>query len=234
MSKKAPKITNERLKNYLDATKHETVLLGAVDRYIQRISNDRDQTVIHPSEMAQKDWCPRATWHRLRGDTAPAESINLRSALIFDEGHAIHSKWQNWLTGMGIIWGRWDCESCGVRLFRWAEEIKQMGCDSPTARHVWRYYEVPLSDREHRIAGHADGIIRPTDESLLLEIKSVGPGTLRYLDLVADTVADEDAYDRFSKISRPSAPHFLQTQIYMRLAKQWEPEVGTVDRAVII
>jgi hypothetical protein len=110
-----------------------------------------------------------------------------------------------------------------------------LGCLSWNGKHNWRYREVPLELDSHRIGGHADGIINPTsDESLLLEIKSIGPGTLRALDLLAEHEADDISSDRFSKITRPAAAHFRQTQIYMRLSENWKTLVGPIDRACIV
>jgi hypothetical protein len=85
------------------------------------------------------------------------------------------------------------------------------------------------------IGGHADGIINPTgDEPLIMENKSVGPGTLRMMSLLMDEESDDLSSDRFSKITRPMRSHLLQVQIYLRLSEQWKEEVGPIRRAVVI
>ena len=242
VKKPAIKVTSTRLKTYLDAKKNDSVLIGAVDQWLQLQTDDRDATVIHPSEMSQKDWCPRATYLRLIGRTARPVPVTLKSNLIFGEGHDIHTKWQTWLAGMGILWGRWKCQVCGEVRYCWADEIggycpsiKIAMLGDPPNYHIWEYKEVPLDLSTHRIEGHADGIVNPTsDESLLLEIKSIGPGTMRSLDLLAEDEPDFMSSDKFSKISRPMNSHFLQTQIYLRLSEKWKAEVGPVTRACII
>jgi hypothetical protein len=232
-------ITDSRMRAYRDAKKHESILLGDVDRYIQLLPNDRAKNVIHPSEMAQYDWCPRATWHRLVGHEEKSSALTLRSNLIFSEGHSIHGKWQDWLKDMGILWGRWHCGLCNLTTLAWSNELVGM-CPQFVDKkpHVWGYSEVPLRDTARRIAGHADGIVNPSgSESLLLEVKSVGPGTLRVLDVLSDEEADELSSDKFSRITRPAPSHFRQVQIYLRLLANEPVPVAALDpvtRAVII
>lgn len=234
--RRSVKISDGRLQARLDARKHDSLLLGEVDTYIQSLPNDRVQTVIHPSEMARDDWCPRATWHRLSGRTAKPEPLVLRSALIFDTGSEIHRKWQRWFQGMGILWGHWYCLICEESMFSWSNELPIAGCPyGKRTTHQWEYREVPLRDDPNRIAGHADGIVNPSyAEPVLIEVKSVGPGTLRNLSVMSDREDDDLSSDRFSKITRPARSHFLQAQIYMRLSENWVSELGEVRRACII
>lgn len=233
--KRTAKVDDSRLKIYLDATKHDSVLLGPVDRWLQLQPNDRDATVIHPSEMVSKDWCPRATWHRLMGKAVPIAPVALRPNLIFETGHDTHHKWQRWATHMGILWGKWYCPACDQSVLGWSNEIQMTGCRTWNGTHLWVYKEVPLALDSHKIGGHADGIVNPTgDESVLLEVKTIGPGTMRLLDLLAEHESDDISSDRFSKITRPAPSHFRQTQIYLRLSEKWKEYVGPVNRAVIV
>jgi hypothetical protein len=238
----APKVVNPRLKAYLDATKNESVILGPLDRYLQLLPNDRDPSVIHPSEMSSKAWCHRATWLRLTGHLLRKHSpLTLRPNLIFSEGHLIHEKWQGWLRDMGVLWGDWKCLVCDLRVRGYSDEIGSV-CPaiSPTiggARkpHLWKYMEVPLGEPLLRIGGHADGVVNMTgDEPFLLEVKSIGPGTIRLLDLLAEHEADDISSDRFSKITRPMNSHFMQTQLYLRLLEEHRTDVGEVKRAVVV
>lgn len=228
------KISDPTLKTYLDATKAPSLLVGKVDRFLQTQEGDRDQTVIHPSETVQWDWCPRATWHRLRGDTmAAAAPHSLKTMSIFEEGHDIHGKWQRWLQRMGILWGQWWCSSCGQTPMCWSSELDVKGCSwSYDNRHRWHYREVPFDWPSHRIKGHADGVVDIDGEPVLLEVKSLGPGTLRKLHLIPDD--GTDGTDQFGKISHPAKSHFLQTEMYLRLVEQYEEILGEVRRAVII
>jgi hypothetical protein len=228
-------VSDPALKTYLDAKKHESVLIGDVDRHIQLLPSDRDHSLLHPSEMARAGWCPRASWHQLLGHEATPDPLVLRRAVLFDEGHAIHDKWQKWLRDMGVLWGRWVCLVCEGQILCWSNELpSRCPARNDHGRHVWEYREVPVQDPSLRIGGHADGVVTAQDETLLLEIKSVGPGTMRELNLMSEDDEDELSSTRFSKISYPLADHFRQVQIYLRLMVHHAPAVGPVDRAVIV
>ena len=238
--KRAKRPTNPRLKAHLGAKKHDTLFIGDVSLHLQKKIDDRAAHVIHPSEMAKTNWCPRATWLRIIGrklKTLPPPHA-LRSELIFAEGHDIHFKWQQWAKEMGVLWGTWECIHCHVRIKAWSDNLWTTRCGEKygVMMHEWKYKEVPL--RQGLVAGHSDGIINPsTEESLVLEAKSIGPGTLRKLDLIRDDEPDDVAVTQFAKISRPMKEHFLQTQIYLRLANE-DPEVqaetGPLRRAVVL
>lgn len=232
--------TNPRLTAHLGAKKNDSLFIGDVTRYLQSRTDDRPSGVIHPSEMAKSDWCPRATWHRIKGHSLkelPAPH-SLRSELIFAEGHTIHHKWQQWAKEMGILWGSWECIHCGDMIFEWSDNLPYSSChDGIPLIHSWAYREVPLENGS-LVRGHSDGIINPsTEESLVLEAKSIGPGTIRKLDLIRDDQPDEDAVKVFNRISRPMGDHFRQTQIYLRMVNEdavITGEVGSVKRAVVL
>jgi hypothetical protein len=235
LRKRNTKVDNDRLKSYLDATKHESVLLGPVDQYLQLLPNDRDATVIHPSEMSSKDWCHRATWHRISGHPLmkPPPAVALKPSLIFAEGHQIHRKWQGWLRGMGILWGRWKCLACHESVEMFSNDLRQIGCTGMcNGEHLWEYMEVPLEYPSHRMAGHADGVVRVGNEVVLVEFKSVGPGTMRLLGLLDEDENDGVSSERFSKISMPARSHLIQTQIYLRLMEA--ARSTPLERAVVI
>lgn len=223
------------MQNYLDTKKHDTVLLGAVDRHIQMLPNDRNALVIHPSEMCKPDWCPRATWHRLLGHAQKEQpAVPLKLSLIFETGTRSGEKWQQWTKDMGILWGRWVCRLCEQERFEWSSELGG-NCSALLfpGPHYWRYCEVPLV--HGKIAGHADGIVNPTgDESLIMENKTIGPGTLRLLDLVPADHSDDTAHGMFGKITKILPSHFYQTQIYLRMAQSLTEVVGPIQRGVVV
>lgn len=190
--------------------------------------------------MAKPDWCHRSTFLRIKGiktkkDVAPH---TLRAEAIFAEGNAIHRKWQTWTAEMGILWGMWECVICQECLYEWSDNLPTKDRDCLRGLdHQWEYREVPLQDDYFKIAGHADGIINPTnEESLILEAKSVGPGTLRKLDLLHPDEHDDDSYSKFSSITRPMSEHFLQAQIYLRLAQSEKitSHVGPISRGLVL
>lgn len=78
--------------------------------------------------------------------------------------------------------------------------------------------EVPIFNEAHRIMGHADGIINDKKGRAVLEIKSVGAGTIRFEDypLFARYTSGEITYDGlWSSIKHPFPSHVRQAQLYM-------------------
>jgi hypothetical protein len=82
------------------------------------------------------------------------------------------------------------------------------------------YKEVTLIDDELCIAGHTDGWIKGIGNDCLIEIKSVGSGTLRYEAPELLYNADNDLVKAFNNIKRPFRSHLLQGQMYLELAKR--------------
>lgn len=137
---------------------------------------------------------------------------------------------------MGVLYGRWQCRVCREIQYGWVDSIPVL-C-SPSKYHDWEYQEVPLkSSLQYNISGHSDGLFVGSDEvPRMLEVKTVGPGTLRELDIVKD---DEEASpSMFSKISRPAKSHILQLQIYLRLFNDFSlsfvSETGPVSKGLIL
>jgi hypothetical protein len=71
-----------------------------------------------------------------------------------------------------------------------------------------------------RIHGHADGWVKGLGDDCLIEIKSIGAGTLRFEapELLYD--ADGDLTKAWKNIRRPFRTHLLQGQMYLELAKR--------------
>lgn len=182
------------LKRYLDAGKKPTVVLGAVEQHLLTRPPDtsRRTDVLHPSEVSGDKWCVLAAYHELRGGTPQRDAIGLRLASIFAEGHAIHDKWQGWFANMGVLYGTWGDE-------------KEWG------HGPGRYREVPIDIPDLRVQGHADGWLTLGSGDYLLEIKSVGTGTIRTYapELLTGSLAKS-----FSGISRPFGAHLRQASIY--------------------
>lgn len=76
--------------------------------------------------------------------------------------------------------------------------------------------EVPLRDDTHMIQGHCDGIVRVDDTDYVIEIKSIGLGTMRYEEpeLVKEY---KDVDELWKNLKRPIASHVKQANIYMAL-----------------
>jgi hypothetical protein len=229
----APRVVKggPRLTEYLNATKSAEPLFGDVQKHVLDKAarpTDRPQDVLHPSEMVKSDWCHLAAFHRLRLQVEPADKrrTTFTRENIFEEGHRTHSKWQHWLTEMNRLAGDWHCHYCKETF--WADEPPPMceHCQAPDACLV--YAEVPLSAHQLRIGGKADGY-SPQD-SALIEIKTLGLGSLRYERpefLERYTVDTEhgripDLTRLWRDFRRPLPTAVRQTQLYMYLANHFE------------
>ncbi len=216
--------SSELLKQLLDTRKKPSLLLGSVERYLLGRQNPRDTTVLHPSEIVRADWCLRASWYLLRGATRPATPPGLRLSSVFAEGHAIHDKWQGWLTGMDALIGVWLCESCEEL---WWGHRSDLHMDH---RCRVSYQEVPVFDNVW-IEGRADGWLDHTrlsdmSEDHLLEIKSVGTGTVR---AYGGRLSPGGLEKTFSFISSPFPGHVRQVMLYLWLLHLMHAN-GKLDR----
>lgn len=190
----------------------------------ERGERDRNPNVVHPSEMAKKDWCERATCLRIMGYRAGPEPFSFVMQSIFDEGHQIHDKWQSWLRGTGQLWGTWKCQICDSTVLCAASALPQLHDDSHSHAPMWKYEEVAL--RHGLVSGHEDGAI---ENDRLVEFKSVGVGTLRNdsPSLLAQhykqTTDGQKLYDLdavWKNLKKPLKSHLRQTNIYMWLARE--------------
>ena len=220
------------------------LVIPTVEQHLMTVPpGERDPYHAHPSEMAKKDWCERATWHRIqtgewKKDKDDKFSFTLQS--IFDEGHQIHDKWQSWLKDTGKLFGDWHCAVCHESAFDClAENLKRYGGNQFAREHphYWIYDEVVL---EHGIIrGHEDGAI----DDRLVEFKSIGLGTLRHEspDLLSKfyvrtehggKIYDVDAI--WQALTHPLQSHVRQANIYMFLAQMMGGEYARFKTCSIV
>jgi len=225
---------SEALDKYLDASKSKTVLVGPLEKYLllNPPGSERSSKVLHPSEVVSEGWCPRYNQMLIEGLVEPkAESHRLRTQSIFAEGHAIHNKWQTWLGYWGVLYGVWRCMACSAKCWH-------LGKPSDLCAHpeCVVYDEVPL--RHGLWGGHADGIVEFSHREApsLLEIKSVGTGTIRWG--APHLMGSGDLVSAFGKINQPFDKHVQQIQIYMELADRMyadgDPEIRRVESCVVL
>lgn len=216
-----------------DTSKKDTYLLGDVQRHMlreQQKDDGRNPGVIHPSEMAKSDWCPLSTyrrilWHREGKEIPQSAEIAFGLENVFDEGHDIHNKWHTRLWKMGVLRGIWRCLHCNMH---W-EATSPKKCGRPTCgSKAITYVEVPIFGDEWLIGGHADGEYdnhKKAGGMPLIEIKSVGLGTLRFeepsllqkyshkCDDLGKSIYDLEGL--WSDIRRPFPSHLRQGNIYL-------------------
>ena len=214
------------LKKFLDAKKRPTRLLGDIERHLLlQPPGDRSTTVLHPSEITKKDWCKRSSWFLLQGAPKQQEKHPFKLQSIFDTGHALHAKWQKYFQDMGVLHGRFVCWECDKETFGTSPE-ECAHCGAPEDKLL--YNEVTLFDDVLRIKGHTDGWIKGIGEDTLIEIKTVGPGTLRMEAPNLMYEADGDFLKAFNMVQRPFGPHVLQGQLYLELMKRMGHDVNEI------
>lgn len=210
MAKKA--IQSKELKSFLNTKKRETKLVGALERHIlAKPFDERSHDVLHPSDLVKIEWCALAAYHALRGNYVEVrDKLTLRQASIFAEGNYIHTKWQTWIAEMGNLYGRWYCSTDNRYEWGLSSEVN----NGPS---IFEYAEVPLVSKKHKIAGQADGWVKGLGTDFLIEIKSIGPGTLRFEAPYLLAEADGDIEKAWKNVKSPFRTHQLQGQIYLHL-----------------
>lgn len=200
------------------------LLLPAMQRHVMRRAADgvndidRRHDIMHPSEMCKSDWCPRMDFYRITLGIVPGDANpSFMMENVFDEGHRIHRKWQGWLWQMGLLSGMFQCKEC---TWKWWDRSPQY-CPSCNGDRL-RYAEVPLVNDEYMIAGHSDGMVEDggqwleLDEPVLIEIKSLSIGTLRFeAPLLHQRYLNGLGLEEvWRDVKRPFASHIKQGTLY--------------------
>lgn len=219
------------LKNYQEqfSAKAERRVLGSIEHVLAQEMKERnsfrDTKHLHPSDLAKNDWCPRRTYMSITDtEVSDPQYFSLARMNIFAEGHSIHGKWQKWMWETGNLVGNWGCNKCG---HRWMGKSPQL-CPQCVSTDI-KYREVPIYNDEHHIIGHADGEWEDDRGRALIEIKSVGLGTIRWDApklYEGYKTGDIDLEGLWKKIKRPLLPHRRQINLYMYCRK--------IDHAIVI
>jgi len=211
------------LKKLVDAGKNPSRVLTSVERFVlsRPADTSRATDVIHPSAMVKPDWCHRAEYYTLQGaEPAPSKyKASMKQLLTFEEGHRIHARWQNWFYDMGKLYGKWRCPDCRTVF----SGLSPVDCENCDYHGSLEYREVSVFSPEHGIAGHADGWLKDFGDDLLLEIKSVGEGTIRWEDPHFLREHDNDFKKAWNALQQPFTVHIAQAQVYMKLLEIMDP-----------
>jgi len=207
---------NGSLKKFLNTKRVETRLIGPVERDLLTRPRDssRRTDVLHPSDLVKKDFCKRAGYFVMTQGPKKDDRPSLQLQSIFDEGHAIHHKWQRYVRQGGWLYGKWTCGYCGHNF--WDQSPDK--CPECSSDSYLDYSEVPLRDEELIIEGHADGWVKGLGEDFLIEIKSVGMGTIRMEE--PSLLAGSDLGAAWKNVRRPFSTHIRQGQLYLELTKR--------------
>lgn len=212
---KLKKIPAGALKNFVDAGKLKTRVIGKVERFVlsQPIDNSRAFNGLHPSAMVSPYWCHRASYFHLKGNLPTPQDRNFKRELIFAQGHGIHDVWQKWFRDMGKLYGVWECKVCAIQI--WA--TSPGGCEACGSELLMRYKEVPVEYDKLMITGHSDGWLKGFDDDLMLEIKSVGEGTFMWYDRQNWFASNQNFADAWKNLKSPFESHVAQVQLYMKV-----------------
>lgn len=204
------------LKKFLDSKRKETRLTGPVERHLltRPRDNSRRSDVLHPSDLVKKDFCKRAGYFVMTQGQKQEDRPGLQLQSIFDEGHAIHRKWQNYIREGGWLYGKWNCTYCGNTF--WDQSPER--CPKCSNHSYLSYAEVPLQDASLMIEGHSDGWVKGLGDDFLIEIKSIGIGTIRMEE--PGLLAGADLAEAWKNVRRPFSTHLRQGQLYLELTKR--------------
>jgi hypothetical protein len=217
------------LKAYLDASRTQDQLYADIQKHVlvKAGHSDRRTDVLHPSEMIKTDWCHRAAAYTLTRGPLGTGSTTFTRENIFREGHNTHAKWQRWLQEMGRLAGDWHCLSCNTTF--WCDQVptKCIGCMADAGRCI-EYAEVPLNAPRLSIGGKSDGYC--PDDGCLIEIKTLGLGSLRFetpgyiekFEVHAEGRSGYDLARMWKGVVRPLPAAWRQGQLYMYLANHFE------------
>lgn len=224
------------LKEVLSSRRTPTLVIAPVRQHLQEqalLEPPRTTNVLHPSEISQSGWCPRAAYYKILNPPAP-EAVSFRQRSIFEYGHAAHERWQGYLAQMGELEGYWHCLVCASN-FYWQGKPVCGVCHSTAVQ----YKELMLADPDLLIRGHTDGLL--FRNNAILEVKTIGEGSVRYYaPQLVETHTHEingaqvvDLKRLWDSIRRPFSSHLRQGMTYAYLARL-RPRMTKVDKVVFL
>ena len=103
-----------RMKDLADirASKGELLPPLKEQMLLDMAADDYPHHGLWPSDLAHPDKCHRLVSARMLGMIIPDEKFVFTPENVFDEGSAIHKKWQHRMRRTGKLWGEWQCLIC--------------------------------------------------------------------------------------------------------------------------
>lgn len=142
------------------------------------------------------------------------QDVDDRYERIFDNGHGVHHRWQDYLDRAGYLRGVWRCKNplCGAVY----GEGERLGIFNPSGQPDWvckcgskerlGFEEILVkTDPQYKFEGHCDAVIDVRGS----QYETGGP----YDIFVADMKSMKD--DQFSELTEPKLEHIVQVNIYM-------------------
>lgn len=181
----------------------------------KKLDNPRRYDVFHPSAWGS---CLRKVAYQWYNEsekflTITADDIDFRTERVFDNGHGIHARWQNYLDKAGVLRGVWKCKNPTCHRLYGEDNI--LGIFNPSTDPNWHcgcgsreneYHEILVeSEPWFNFHGHCDGIV---------DVRGTKFETGKASDVyVVDFKSMRD--DQFSELIHPKPDHVVQTHIYM-------------------
>ena len=178
------------------------------------LNNNRRFDIFHPSAWGS---CLRKIAYQFYNEKKPflkrsPSDLDLRIERVFDNGHGMHFRWQEYLTNAKVLRGYWSCKTCQEMY----GNKEKLGIFSPLqtdsswkckcGKNELEYHEVTVcSDSKYNFKGNVDAVID-------LRGSEFEKGN-DYDVYVVDFKSMKDSY--FSELKQPKHEHVVQTHIYM-------------------
>lgn len=183
------------------------------------LDNPRRYDIFHPSAWGS---CLRKVAYQYYNEKfdflkRKPYDVDLRMERIFDNGHGVHARWQDYLDNAGILRGLWRCPNpaCGkvhgkgekLGIFNPARVDPDFRCDCGNTEELL-YDELTVeSDPKYNFKGNVDAIV---------DVSGTKSATGQDFDVfVVDFKSMKD--NLFVELDHPKWEHIVQTNIYMWL-----------------
>lgn len=181
------------------------------------IENSRRFDIFHPSAWGS---CLRKIAYQYYNQTEhfadkTASDIDPRFERIFDNGHSVHARWQNYLDCAGVLRGYWRCANPVCEMVYGEEEpwgvfnpqrtIPGWACRCGNNKKLI-YEEVLIKSEDiYNFEGHCDAVV---------DVRGTPEARGNHMDVfVVDFKTIKD--DMYSELIEPKHEHVIQTHIYM-------------------
>jgi hypothetical protein len=178
------------------------------------LNDERRYHIFHPSAWG---YCQRKVAYQYYNEKDKflkfsEADVDPRVMRIFDNGHAIHDRWQSYLDKAGVLRGNWRCEKCSSV---YGTENK-IGIFNPSRAENWKcscgatgqlsYQELIVkSPPQYNFEGHTDGVIDLTQSRF---------ATKSPLDVFVVDMKSINK-DQFNELAEAKQEHVIQVNIYM-------------------
>jgi hypothetical protein len=183
------------------------------------LDNPRRYDIFHPSAWGS---CLRKMAYQYYNEQehfADKKGIDVdcRMQRVFDNGHSVHERWQNYLDDAGILRGWWKCPNplCGktygeenpIGIFNPLRTVPDFHCECGNNKKL-RYEEVLVKSEEcYNFEGHCDAVVdlsnNPQKRNNQFDV------------FVVDFKSMKDEY--FGELVEAKHEHVVQVHIYMWL-----------------